>query len=103
MSEELFQFIESPETATIRINTDAINHLGIIFNGIEDHDMKQELFKMLCSHSKFVLETSEKMVQNRTLVILVTLVILLVLVRTEESYCEAVKEPQRSACIYFNY
>ena len=67
MSEELFQFIESPETATIRINTDAINHLGIIFNGIEDHDMKQELFKMLCSHSKFVLETSEKMVQNRRL------------------------------------
>tara|TARA_R100000963_G_C4584689_1_gene64245 strand:- start:320 stop:541 length:222 start_codon:yes stop_codon:yes gene_type:complete len=67
MSEDFFQFVEPPETAIIRINTDAMNYLGLLFNGVEEGDMKQELFQMIFSHSKFVLETSEKMIQNKRL------------------------------------
>ena len=67
MSEEFFQFIESPETATIRINADAISHLGTVFSQVDDKIMKQILFEMLCKHSNFVLSTSEQMVLNRRL------------------------------------
>ena len=47
MSEEFFQFIESPETATIRLNTDAMSHLGTLFNSVNDTVMKQAVFDML--------------------------------------------------------
>ena len=48
-------------------NTDAINHIGAMFIKIDDKEMRQELFKMLQEHSKFVLETSQKVVMNRRL------------------------------------
>tara|TARA_R110002020_G_scaffold133987_2_gene298979 strand:+ start:286 stop:525 length:240 start_codon:yes stop_codon:yes gene_type:complete len=67
MSEEFFQFIESPETATIRLNTDAMSHLGTLFNSVNDTVMQQAVFDMLCKHSKFVLETSEKVILNKRL------------------------------------
>jgi hypothetical protein len=67
MSDEFFQFIESPETATIRLNTDAMSHLGILFSSLDDTAMQQAVFDMLCKHSKFVLETSEKVVLNKRL------------------------------------
>ena len=56
--DDFFNFIEPPETATLRINTDAINHLGTVFSQVDDKIMKQILFEMLCKHSKFVLDTS---------------------------------------------
>ena len=65
--EDFFNFVETPETATIRINADAISHLGTVFSQVDDKIMKQILFEMLCKHSKFVLDTSEKMIQNRRL------------------------------------
>ena len=51
----------------MRINADAMNHIGAIFLKADDKEMKQELFKMLQLHSKFLLETSEKVIQNRRL------------------------------------
>jgi len=65
--EDVFQLIETPETSTMRINAEAMNHIGAIFLKADDKEMKQELFKMLQSHSKFLLETSEKVIQNRRL------------------------------------
>ena len=65
--EDFFNFVETPETATIRINADAISHLGTVFSQVDDKIMKQILFEMLCKHSNFVLDTSEKMIQNRRL------------------------------------
>jgi hypothetical protein len=67
MSEEFFQFIESPETATIRINTDAMNHLGALLKNVEDMVLRLAVLEMLSKHSKFVLETSEKIVMNKRL------------------------------------
>ena len=65
--EDVFQIIETPETSTMRINADAMNHIGAMFIKIDDKEMRQELFKMLQEHSKFVLETSQKIVMNRKL------------------------------------
>ena len=73
--EEFINFMESPETSTIRINTDAMGYLGTVFSEIyggAKHTRKDEIFKkllmdQLCKHSKFVLETSEKMIQNKRL------------------------------------
>lgn len=67
MSEEFFQFMESPETATIRINTDAMNHLGALLKNVEDMVLRLAVLEMLSKHSKFVLETSEKIVMNKRL------------------------------------
>tara|TARA_R110002020_G_scaffold103266_7_gene241877 strand:- start:9221 stop:9442 length:222 start_codon:yes stop_codon:yes gene_type:complete len=67
MSEEFFQFIESPETATIRINTDAMNHLGALLKSVEDMVLRLAVLEMLSKHSKFVLETSEKIIMNKRL------------------------------------
>ncbi len=65
--EDVFQIIETPETSTMRINTDAINHIGAMFIKADDKEMRHELFKMIQKHSKFVLETSEKVILNRRL------------------------------------
>jgi hypothetical protein len=65
--EDVFQIIETPETSTMRINTDAMNHIGAMFIKADDKEMRQELFKMIQEHSKFVLETSEKVILNRRL------------------------------------
>jgi len=67
MSEEFFQFIESPETTAIRVNTDAMNHLGVLLSSLEDMVLRLAVLDMLSKHSKFVLETSEKIVMNKRL------------------------------------
>jgi hypothetical protein len=65
--EDVFQIIETPETSTMRINADAMNHIGSMFIKTDDIELRKELFKMIQEHSKFVLETSEKIVMNRKL------------------------------------
>ena len=65
--EDVFQIIETPETSTMRINADAMNHIGAMFINADDKEMRHELFKMIQKHSKFVLETSEKVILNRRL------------------------------------
>ena len=65
--EEVFQLIETPETSTMRINADAMNHIGVMFIKTDDIELRKELFKMIQEHSKFVLETSQKIVMNRRL------------------------------------
>jgi hypothetical protein len=65
--EDVFQIIETPETSTMRINADAMNHIGSMFIKTDDIELRKELFKMIQEHSKFVLETSQKIVMNRKL------------------------------------
>ena len=65
--EEVFQLIETPETSTMRINADAMNYIGAMFIKTDDIELRKELFKMIQEHSKFVLETSQKIVMNRRL------------------------------------
>ena len=65
--EDVFQIIETPETSTMRINADAMNHIGSMFIKTDDIELRKELFKMIQEHSKFVLETSQKIVMNRRL------------------------------------
>ena len=65
--EDVFQIIETPETYTMRINADAMNHIGPMFIKPDDIELRRELFKMIQEHSKFVLETSQKIVMNRKL------------------------------------
>ena len=67
MSEDFFQLIESPETTAIRVNTDAIGHLGDLLKNVEDMVLRLAVLEMLSKHSKFVLETSEKIVMNKRL------------------------------------
>ena len=65
--EDMFQIIETPETSTMRINADAMNNIGAMFIKTDDIELRKELFKMIQEHSKFVLETSQKIVMNRKL------------------------------------
>ena len=65
--EDVFQIIETPETSTMRINADAMNHIGAMFIKTDDKEMRRALFNMIQEHSKFVLETSQKVVMNRRL------------------------------------
>ena len=65
--EEFVHYIETPETSTMRINADVMNHIGTIFVQAEDAKMKELLFEMICKHSEFILDTSGKVIQNRRL------------------------------------
>ena len=67
MSEDFFQLIESPETTAIRVNTDAIGHLGDLLKNVEDMVLRLAVLEMLSKHSKFDLETSEKIIMNKRL------------------------------------
>ena len=48
--EEMVHFVESPETSTLRLNTDA--------------DIKLEILEMIKQHSAFVLATSDKIISR---------------------------------------
>tara|TARA_R110002167_G_scaffold352124_1_gene564961 strand:+ start:115 stop:357 length:243 start_codon:yes stop_codon:yes gene_type:complete len=73
--DEIFNFTESPEASTIKVNTEALLHIGTVFAEIygcaehtrKDEALKKILIEQLCKHSNFVLSTSEKMIQNRRL------------------------------------
>ena len=65
--EDLIHFIESPETSTLRLNTDAISYLGGAFTEAEDPDIKLQLLEMIRSHSDFVLKTSDKILTSQRL------------------------------------
>ena len=74
--DEIFNFqTESPEAATIRVNTDALQHLGTMFSEIygcaesnrKDDALKKLLIEQICKHSNFVLSSSEQMLLNRRL------------------------------------
>jgi|TARA_R110002012_G_scaffold274989_1_gene461429 hypothetical protein len=62
--EETIHFLESPETSTLRLNTDAISYLGGAFAEADDADIKLELLAMIKQHSAFVLSTSDKIISR---------------------------------------
>ena len=65
--EDFLHYIETPETSTMKINADVMGHIAIMLTEIEDAEMKRGLFKIICKHSEFILNTSGKIVQNRRL------------------------------------
>ena len=65
--EEFINFVESPETATIRLNTEVINNLGTALLSVEDENIKLEILKLIKKHSAFVLSTSDKIVHRQRL------------------------------------
>ena len=62
--EETIHFLESPETSTLRLNTDAMSYLGAAFVEADDADIKLEILEMIKKHSDFVLATSDKIVSR---------------------------------------
>jgi|TARA_R110002020_G_scaffold326064_1_gene541800 hypothetical protein len=62
--EETIHFVESPETSTLRLNTDAMSYLGGAFVEADDADIKLEILEMIKKHSDFVLATSDKIVSR---------------------------------------
>ena len=65
--EDMVHFIENPETSTLRLNTDAISHLGNAFLEADDADLKLQLLELIKRHSDFVLDTSDKIISRQRL------------------------------------
>ena len=57
--EEIVNFVESPETSTIRLNTDAMSYLSNAYAASKDKDHGIHLLHLITKHSDFVLKTSE--------------------------------------------
>ena len=62
--EEMVHFVESPETSTLRLNTDAMSYLGGAFVEADDSDIKLEIVVIIKTHSAFVLATSDKIISR---------------------------------------
>jgi len=65
--EEVMQFIEHPDTSTVRLNTDAIQYLGNAFTEVDDADIKLKILDLIEKHSAFVLKTSDKILVRQKL------------------------------------
>ena len=73
---ESIEFIESPESAVLRINAETISYLGTILHDdelknkilqYEDKETKATVIKLLSKHSDFILDTSDKIVTRQKL------------------------------------
>ena len=67
---ENIQFIESPESAVLRINAETVSYLGNVLSEIlqyEDLETKKTVIALLRKHSDFILETSDKIVTRQKL------------------------------------
>tara|TARA_R110000824_G_scaffold50978_3_gene142549 strand:+ start:7716 stop:7940 length:225 start_codon:yes stop_codon:yes gene_type:complete len=67
---ESIEFIESPESAVLRINAETISYLGNMLAEIlqyEDKETKATVIKLLSKHSDFILDTSDKIVTRQKL------------------------------------
>tara|TARA_S200000501_G_C20637042_1_gene661544 strand:+ start:36 stop:257 length:222 start_codon:yes stop_codon:yes gene_type:complete len=59
--EEFLAYPEPVENAVIRFNTDALCHLATAYSSAQDQKECKLLLNLMETHSKFLLETSEKM------------------------------------------
>ena len=67
---ENIEFIESPESAVLRINAETVSYLGNVLSEIlqyEDLETKKTVIELLRKHSDFILETSDKIVTRQKL------------------------------------
>tara|TARA_R110002012_G_scaffold86272_1_gene214420 strand:- start:2772 stop:3005 length:234 start_codon:yes stop_codon:yes gene_type:complete len=68
--EETIQYFELPESTVLRINSEAICHLGGVLSEAfqyEDTIYKNTLLDMIQKHSDIILETSDKIVMKQKL------------------------------------
>ena len=68
--DDTIQFIETPESTVLRINSDAMAHLGTTLSEslqYEDENIKKTLLSLLQKHSETILETSNKIVMKQRL------------------------------------
>ena len=68
--DDTIQFIETPESTVLRINSDAMGHLGTTLSEslqYEDENIKKTLLSLLQKHSESILETSNKIVMKQKL------------------------------------
>ena len=68
--DETIQFIETPEATVLRINSDAMSHLGTTLSEslqYEDESMKKPILSLMQQHSAVILETSNKIVMKQKL------------------------------------
>jgi|TARA_R100000808_G_scaffold12081_1_gene30469 hypothetical protein len=68
--DETIQFIETPESTVLRINSDAMSHLGTTLSEslqYEDESMKKTILSLMQQHSAVILETSNKIVMKQKL------------------------------------
>ena len=68
--DDTIQFIETPESTVLRINSDAMSHLGTTLSEslqYEDENIKKTLLSLLQKHSEAILETSNKIVMKQRL------------------------------------
>jgi len=61
MMEEYIAYPEPVENAVIRCNTDALCHLATAYGSAQDQEECKLLLRLMEDHSKFLLETSERM------------------------------------------
>ena len=68
--DDTIQFIETPESTVLRINSDAMAHLGTTLSEslqYEDESMKKTILSLIQQHSAVILETSNKIVMKQKL------------------------------------
>ena len=68
--DETIQFIETHESTVLRINSDAMSHLGTTLSEslqYEDESMKKTILSLMQQHSAVILETSNKIVMKQKL------------------------------------
>ena len=66
MEAELVPVIENPEISTLRLNAETISYLGGSLIEAQDLDIQMEVLRMIKSHSDFVLEASNKIVNKKS-------------------------------------
>ena len=64
MFEEAYH-IEPPEVTCIRHNTDAICHLAVAYSSATDKEHCNMLLNMIDMHSRFLLETSHRILKRQ--------------------------------------
>lgn len=68
--DDTIQFIETPESTVLRINSDAMAHLGTTLSEslqYEDESIKKTILSLMKKHSETILETSNKIVMKQKL------------------------------------
>jgi hypothetical protein len=68
--DDTIQFIETPESTVLRINSDAMAHLGTTLSEslqYEDESIKKTILSLIQKHSEAILETSNKIVMKQKL------------------------------------
>ena len=67
---ENIEFIESPESAVLRINAETVSYLGNVLSEIlqyDDLETKKTVIDLLNKHSDFILDRSDKIVARQKL------------------------------------